>query len=189
MYVRFSWYECTLEGCKRAWGQSEAIFNHIIKNRKHGRNFLLVEYPCQRGNLCSMTATDLRTRLRDEAEKTPLDEKLDMIQQLKDDEGFKIMERRPVNWSAKKEELGDANDVPIGFKRMRDVGHGDEAVLPPMKADLGEITKEGVLEKIRGLEEKLWRQNIMDENFNRTRFNDSLYHVKMLKKAVSNMKD
>jgi len=101
------YYSCTLNGCKKAWGNSDDMFNHI-KNHKHIRNFFADLYPdddrINKFNKNDLTAKALEFTQRNN-NLLAEDRNYDSIIVVRDRDRYDEISNRPKDWSEKKEKI------------------------------------------------------------------------------------
>ena len=96
---------CTsLDGCKSAWGTSDDMYNHVIK-QKHLKNFFKKQYPEDERISGWNNATILEKACAEQEEQGG------------DEEKYRELRNRPDDWSEKKAQLGivsNSNHEPLG---------------------------------------------------------------------------
>ena len=109
---------CTsLDGCKSAWGTSDDMYNHVIK-QKHLKNFFKKQYP-EDERISGWNNATILEKACAEQEEQGGDEERDytVIMQVRDEEKYRELRNRPDDWSEKKAQLGivsNSNHEPLG---------------------------------------------------------------------------
>lgn len=115
-------YTCSLAGCKSAWGFSDDMFNHVIKD-KHQRNWLLHRHD---GNesIAVLTRNEVLMRVIDYCDQNPVG--VDDIRKVYDRLQYEELRSRPKDWSESKAKVGvtgrsmSANFVKLGTTAAAD---------------------------------------------------------------------
>ena len=123
-------YTCHLKGCKSAWGTSDDMFHHLLKD-KHQRNYLKILDPEDAGDIAGSTKdVILQKAIQHEEERGgPEERDYEAIRVERNEEKYIQLRDRPENWSEKKAELGlmgvaansNSNCEPLGKRRRMDV--------------------------------------------------------------------
>ena len=115
-------YNCKLEGCKSAWGNSDDMFNHV-KKEKHIRNYFRSIFPDDH-RVNSQTKNNLIKLAIDFCEEHNMmqaaDRRYDEIITCFDAKEYHEIASRPMDWSENKQKFADRrggadNNLP-GFK-------------------------------------------------------------------------
>jgi len=119
-------YSCKLTGCKSAWGNSDDMYNHVIKY-KHAKNFFKLMHPedMRIAGLSNAEVLAKAAEIDDDEERD-----YDVIIIVNDFERYKELRDRPDDWSEKKQKMGimgksfNSNMEPLGSKGGRSLGGG-----------------------------------------------------------------
>lgn len=125
-------YTCYLDGCKSAWGTSDDLYNHVIK-QKHLRNYFKKCYPGEK-NLDGLTKDQILVKASELEEESGGPDKRDYddISVVKDYDKYVELRDRPDDWSEKKAKLGmvgkgNSNMEPLGQRsKGRSLGTGSK---------------------------------------------------------------
>jgi len=167
-------YNCKLDGCKSAWGNSDDMFNHV-KKEKHIRNFFRSIYP-EDTRVNSQTKNDLLKKAVDfcldennmAANERPYNE----ISRSYDSNEYMEIANRPMDWSEKKHKhfadkrgggADNPNLTPLGYK---DRGLFNEAKWKDFKAPTLQEVVDDLTVRVRGEAsriEKMWTDGIEEE--------------------------
>jgi len=143
-------YTCELEGCKKAWGDSDDMYNHLVGHKMlHNKNYL-VHHRMQE-HVAHYKRDELTKACNDcdKEERGPLLEKERDYSQINrhwnESKFYWELVQRPVDWSASKEEHGiaptsknknivgkGANLEPLGERRKPTFGKRDYSHMEPV---------------------------------------------------------